>query len=336
MQVTVAIPTYGNRGSIFRLLDSLVMQSHKRFEIEVVFKHSNDRKADSATLDRIKDYPGLSIRVTKQLNGGIPEAMNIIFGIDSDIVINTDDDAYASKDWVKDHYLLHTGHRKVGIATGLVNEMKPKTKGMRSSINMMLNGQKWRINNFAAIDPPIDRRFAGYGMYIGKSGMLVDTGKRHNMIKTFKQHGVNMSWKGRAMHGLRLPPYAPRGHRYEAYMALRIIRRGYAAVWFNKGMNFHDMHESSSRGASTSTIPAETVLTDVLFSYYVSKFYKIDLSRLRKRAMLGSIIAGLIAPDRKQSYIRGYEIAHSAIAKNWSPQKVRSAILNELKGMKSK
>ncbi len=329
MQVTVAIPTYGNRGSIFRLLTSLGTQSFKRFEIEVVFKHSNDRKADSETLDRIKDYSGLSINITKQKNGRIPEAMNIIFGVDSDIVINTDDDAFASRNWVKDHYEFHSKHKNVGMATGMVRE-DAEAKRAHSRINQMLNAQKWRISNFTRIDPPIDSRFADYGMYIGRSGMLVDTGRKHNLIRTFKQHGVNMSWKGDAMEGLGLPPYAPRGHRYEAYMALLIVRRGYHAVWFDKGINFHEMHASSSRGGGITTVPFETILTDVLFSYYVSKFYKVDLNTLRLRTQISDTIAKAITLNRNQGYTRGYRIAYTAITGKWTPETVRKALLREI------
>ena len=310
------------------------MQSYRRFEIEVVFKDSDDRKADHATLDRIKGYADLSISVKKQKKGAISEAMNIIFNIDSGVVINIDDDAYVTRNWVKEHHALHTKHKEVGIATGLVHEVTPKT-GKPNSINLLLNRQKWRINNFAAIDPPIDNKFAGYGMYIGRSGMLVDTGKRHNMINTFKQHGVNMSWKGDAVRGLVLPPYTAGGGRFEASAALQAIQEGYSSVWFARGECFHPLHESSSRSVSVASVPLEIVLDDVIFSYYVSKFYDVDLNLLRTRTQMSDAMARVVTFNRNQCYSRGYKVAYKAIKGKWTPQRVRRALLKELAEMKS-
>ncbi|MCL4379212.1 MAG: glycosyltransferase family 2 protein [Candidatus Marsarchaeota archaeon] len=330
MQVTVAIPVYGNRETIFRLLGSLENQSYKKFDTCIVFRHSDNVEEDKHTLDRIEGYD-LSINIMKQHRGGIPEAMNTIFGIDSHVIINTDDDAYASKNWIKDHVGFHDKHKNVGMATGLVREVGLRTGGIQGSIDRVLNAQKWRISNFAAIDPPIDDRFADYGMYIGKSGMLVDTGKKHNMIKTFKQHGVNMSWKGNAMQDLKLPPYAPRGHRYEAYIAMLMERKGYSVVWFDKGINFHRTHESSSRGKSITTVPPETIMTDVLFSYYVSRLYTVDLSILRTRTQISGIIAKTISSNKNNWYEEGYVIAKRAITRGWSPSKVRRELVGAIK-----
>ena len=95
MNVNVVIPTYKTRDTIFRLLTSLEKQSYKDFNVMVVYKKWEGYKD---TLSKIKAYDKLDINFVEQDEGLFEEALNTIYRkADGDIVIHTDDDAYASK-----------------------------------------------------------------------------------------------------------------------------------------------------------------------------------------------------------------------------------------------
>ncbi len=326
MQVTVAIPTYKTRNTIFRLLDSLKAQSFKNFNIVVVYKEWPRWKD---TLGKIKDYKGLEIELVKQNPGLFEEALNTIYRkADGDVIVHTDDDAHVSKNWIKEHVELHKKHKGVGMATGIVNESTLPDGTPLPFFTRFLNAQKWRMNKHTIIDRPIDSKFRDYGMYIGRSGMLVDTGKRYNMIKTFKQHGVNMSWKHGALHGFKLPGYTKQGGRNEAAAALEVIKRGFVPVWFDKGMVNHPLQRSDSRDTSIRSIPVELIVESVIFSYYVKRYagYDVDLEVLRRRTSIDSRLAKTIKLEHN-GYALGYDIVRKAIEQDWGPKMVRAALL---------
>ncbi len=330
MQVTVAIPTYKTRSTVFRLLDSLKAQSFKNFSVIVVYKQWPGWKD---TLDRIKEYRGLEVELVRQDRGLFEEALNTIYRkANGDIVIHTDDDAHASRSWIKDHVELHKRHKGVGMATGVVEENTFPDGTPLPFFMRLLNEQKWRMNKHTIIDRPIDKRFKEYGMYIGRSGMLVDTGKRYNMIKTFKQHGVNMSWKREALHGFKLPGYTKQGGRNEAAAALEVIKRGFLPLWFDRGIIHHPLAGSDSRSTAIGSLPQELTAESVAFSYYVSKTYSVDLKVLKIRAKFDDLLARVITSNRNRGYNIGYRIVREAILGKWSAKKVRDALIAGLSG----
>ncbi len=144
------------------------MQSHSSFDVMIVYKPWEGCKE---TFDRIKEYSGLGIRLVKQDAGLFEEALNTIYRkADSDVVINTDDDAWASRNWIKDHVEPHRRNKKVGMATGMVNESTLPDGTPLPFLTNLMNRQKWRMNKHTLLDRPIDSGFRGYGMYIGRSG----------------------------------------------------------------------------------------------------------------------------------------------------------------------
>ncbi len=329
LNVNVVIPTYKTRDTIFRLLASLEKQSYKDFNVMVVYKKWEGYKD---TLSEIKAYDKLDINFIEQDKGLFEEALNTIYRkADGDIVIHTDDDAYASKNWVKDHIELHKKHKEVGMATGLVEENRLSDGTQLPFFKRFIKSQQWRMNKHTIIDKPIDEKFKDYGMYIGKSGMLVDTGKRHNMIKTFKQHGVNMSWKRDALHGFKLPGYTKQGGRNEAAAALEVIDKRYTAIWFDNGRVFHPLQKSDSRSTDIRTLPAELTAESVLFAYYVSRIYDINLDVLRRRVILDNFIARILTLNKNKGYEIGYRIIKSAIEKRYLPEKIRNELIKQLK-----
>jgi glycosyltransferase involved in cell wall biosynthesis len=330
LEVTIAIPIYKTTQSIFKLLNTIKKQSYQNFNILIIYK---EWPGCEGTISKIKKYRDLRIEVLKQDQGYFEEALNMIYRkADGEIVIHTDDDAWISKNWVKDHVELHKKYKKVGMATGMVIEDIHPNGTPLPFFKKLINDSKWLMNKHTIIDKLIDDRFNGYGMYIGRSGMLVDTGKRYDMIKTLKQHGVNMSWKREALEGFKLPGFTRYGGGNEACAALETLNRGYIPIWFNGAQTFHPIHESLSRGTSVSTLPIGLTAERVLFSYYTSNVagYNVDLDTLRLRNKLDILLASFISNSAKRSYRLGYEIANEAIEKSWSAKMVRKELIARL------
>ncbi len=327
MHVTVIVPTYGNRKSIFRLFDSLKLQTYKDFHVLLIYKEKEGMKE---ILEGIKDYSGIEIELITQRKGRFEEALNIAYGkADGELGLNTDDDAHAEKNWIEEHVGFHRKHEKAGIATGKVIE-----EGRESFLSKLLNEQKWRMNKHTIIDRPIDAKFSNYGMYIGRSGMLVDTGRKTNGMRTFKMHGVNMSWKREALEGFKLPCYTKAGGRNEAAAALEALKRGYEPVWFNSGITYHPRQESDSRSTSITSIPKVLTAESVLFSYYVSEYtdYNVRIDTLKLRARIDDFIARMMTIGRNKGYSIGLDIALEAIEKKWKPERVRLKLIESLNG----
>ncbi len=328
MDVTVVIPVYKTGDMLFKLFRSLENQSYNKFSVMIVYKEWDGY---TKVLERIKDFGGLDIDVVKQDEGRFEEALNTVYRkADGDIVIHTDDDAFVSDNWVRDHIELHHKYERVGMATGVVDESTLPDGRPVPPLTKFINRYKWRMNKHTLIDAPIDKKFIGYGMYIGVSGMLVDTGKRFNMIKTFRQHGVNMSWKQDALHGFRLPGYTKQGGRNEAAAALEVINRGFDAVWFDKGLVHHPLQRSDSRDPSVIYLPEELTAESVVFSYYVNKFYAVNLTALRIRAMISDIATRMVTLNKNCGYGIGYDITKRAIDNDWKPAMVRAGLISAL------
>ena len=324
--VNVIIPTYKREDTIFKLLDSLMLQSYRKFSVMLIYKPWRGYKE---VFDRIKEYKDLDIQFIKQENGFFEEAVNTAYKkADGDIVIHTDDDAWVYKNWIQDHIEIHTKNNKVGMATGQVIENIDRNGKKLPLFVRVPNELKWLMNKHTLIDRPIKEEFDGYGMYLGKSGMLVDTGKKYDLIRTLKQHGVNMSWKRDALKGFKLPGFTLNGAGNEACAALEVIDRGYTPIWFSKATVFHPMHQSLSRGGAISNLSMKLTAERVLFAYYaaVVKGYKISLDKLKLRNEIDKIISRFISKNAYIGYVVGYEIATTAIEENWSPQKVRSEL----------
>lgn len=329
LDVSVVIPTYKTRNTIFKLLDSLEKQSYKNFSVMVVYKKWEGYKE---VLNAIKAYNKLDMDFVEQDKGYFEEALNTIYRkADGEVVIHTDDDAYASRNWVKDHVELHKRHKKIGLATGLVDESIYPDGTKVPFLKRFVRSQQWRMNKHTIIDKPIDTNFKDYGAYIGKSGMLVDTGRKSNMIKTFKQHGVNMSWKRDALHWFKLPGYTKNGIRNESAAALEAFNRSFETIWFGSATVYHPVQKSISRGTTIRSIPAELIVESVLFAYYVNRYagYRVDLAVLKRRTKIDSVVSKIFKLEIR-GYELGYQITKRAIEQDWSPKKVRSALVTVL------
>ena len=95
-------------------------------------------------------------------------------------------------------------------------------------------------------------------------------------------------------------------------------------------MNYHPLHKSLSRSVSVFNIPVELTAESVLFSYYVSKFYYINIDILRFRTIIDDATARIITLNKNNGYSIGYRIVREAILEGWPPARVRKTLMQVL------
>jgi glycosyltransferase involved in cell wall biosynthesis len=317
MEATVYFPTYKNGGSVFKLLKSLEKQTHRNFTVLVCY-----RKSDSdAVLGKLEAYRGLSLDIRFQRTRYWAECMNLALSkAEGEVTLSTDDDAIVSPDWVEKHVEMHRKHKNVGVITGAAPEGEGEIPEL---IPRLLSSHQWRINDYRAFDRPIDRRMAGYGMYVGRSGMLVDTGRSYNMIKTMKQHGVNMSWKSEMTEGFQIPTYCRMSFHSESAIALELLNRGHDSIYTDDIKIRHEFRVSSSRNHGATAMPEWIMGESVMFAYFTSRYYDIDLRVLRARTLIADAVSRVMSKSR--GYEIGYGLVRRAIEEGWKPQQMLKA-----------
>lgn len=318
MEVTVAVPTYKNNGTTIRdLLESLSHQTYANFRLLVVYKPSDG----DVTEDVISKYKNLDIDIIYQKEGYIEEAMNLIFSnADADILITTDDDAIPSKDWVKDHVNLHEKFPEVGMVgpyfgIGHKNVFK-------------------KIYSFL-MKRPLDERMKDYLSYFSKTGIIVGNPFFNNYnlpyIKSFSFRGVNMSVKKEVYKDFRLLQMTLRGIQYEQYLCFHSFMKGlYPATFKDCCKLFHNERDSLSRPKSLSGIK-EKYAERMLSVYYLNKFYKLDLTKLKIDMLIKTLSWNLHKKTKEDEAMLagirlGLKISLEAIQNNYDSTWIRSKL----------
>lgn len=97
-KISIIIPTKNRRETLSRCLTSLVKQDYQDFEVIIVDGGSTD-----GTTNLVKEYRArLAVKFVRQKKRGLVNAVNEGWSVsDGDIVIRTDDDIMATREWLK-------------------------------------------------------------------------------------------------------------------------------------------------------------------------------------------------------------------------------------------
>ena len=111
---SVVIPTCRRASSLRQCLDSLLKQSYENFEVIVV-----ECDSDVETARVVKDYSSkLSLRLVTQ-GGGLIHQMDVGFRLShGDIVIRTDDDVIADRQWLSEIVSTFSRSNDIGGVSG--------------------------------------------------------------------------------------------------------------------------------------------------------------------------------------------------------------------------
>jgi len=336
MRLLVAIPTYKNFSSgytIAKTLNGLVQQNIKDFRLLIVYKtYPLDKTLD--IIDNYKDR--LEIEITKQKDGYVEEAMNLIFNIsrDYDIVLTLDDDTIPCNTWIDEHIYLHKCFNRVGLITGL---LEPFVNVHRK--NQIIE----KIYNIWGYYKPLYSEFKYYLTYINDMGLSVDFNPlivrpydRHidNLREILEQSiftlsagaiGANMSFKGKTVENFTLPGATLRGIGYEQVFVTHLIRQGFQSAIANCCRVKHLERKSLSRMEDIYgdfAIGLETYVQP----YSINIYEKINTKKLKLFNQILRLYAKWRHTIYSEAVFKGLTIAIKAIEEEWKPNTVRDAI----------
>lgn len=113
-KVSVVVCTYNGADKIGMLLESLKKQTYKKMEVIIVDDGSTDR-----TSDIVKEYPFKVMRHKE--NRGLADARNTgIENSSGDIIVFTDDDCIADKNWINEIVNCYEKNPKINAVGGRV------------------------------------------------------------------------------------------------------------------------------------------------------------------------------------------------------------------------
>lgn len=317
-QVTIAIPTYKIDGKILTILKLLERQTYKKFNVLIVYKVKGTKNSMEKLSNSKLDLTVINCMPNK-IGPNFIEAMNVIFRkSDGDITINIDDDVRFGKTFIKEHLTQHQLHQEIGMATGSFTDKSDKTPRSVKMARYVLESQ---------VDKPISPTFSNYEGYIGKSGMMLRTYKNADYMPTLSQRGLNMSWKREGLSGFKLPNYTIRTFRNEQAAALEAINRGYIPIKFSGARVIHLPVASSLTRSNDILHKKEFMAEKVLFAYYSSKFFDVDLKVLKARTMIDDLYTRITEDKRNDGYKIGYELTTRAINESWSEKKVKEHLM---------
>lgn len=161
----------------------------------------------------------LDIRIIKQSDGLIDEAMNLIFSNSSSDILLTTDDEIPSFNWIEDHLKFHERFENVGVVRGKVIKKSQAVK--RRSYKQLIKRIIYR---------PYSDIFKDYYGYLTVFGIPTDREAvipKGGFIKTIALAYENLSVKYNVYKDFRVPCYSLRGFHSEDMLALHAIKKGF-------------------------------------------------------------------------------------------------------------
>jgi len=331
MDVEIAIPTCCNDGKTIKFtLQSLAKQTYKDFHLLIVYKPTpNDH-----TPDVLKPFSReLNMSIIEQTEGGIDDAMNLIFqNATGDILLTTDDDEIPDENWVNDHVLFHERYPNGGAFRGRVKRKssdvgrRVKFKGLRRLI----------YSDYS-------RDFKEYIGYLTVFGLPYDRSdnaspRKGEVMKTITLAYENSSFKRKVYNDFRAPGYSLRGFHGEDLISLHAIKKGFFTGEIDGGWaeeiertQFGVTNESLSTPASIRG-RLGLIAEHFLFPYgaYLEGFTP------RRLWLLKPLLSTIRDPLRREASILGLTLAQDAISKRLEPKTVRKMLKSSLDSLYSK
>jgi glycosyltransferase involved in cell wall biosynthesis len=129
MRISVIIPSYNGESKIGNILQALVAQSFKNFEVVVAIDGSKDQTQEIANGCQER----LDLKVITQRNRGRAAVRN--FGAANatgDLLIFFDDDMTPSPDAVKKHYEFHSQNANIILAGNPIENIEPQKSDIQN------------------------------------------------------------------------------------------------------------------------------------------------------------------------------------------------------------
>lgn len=143
-RITVCIPTKNREKSIGRMLNTLVNQSFKNFEVIIVDGGSTDKTIKIAKSFKKK----IKVRIVYKKGGLIPQMNKGLMVARGKIFVRTDDDVLTTRSWLKTINDVFDRDKKVGGLTGptVIPKKYAKSRDLFYFQNKLKNGGLlWKI-----------------------------------------------------------------------------------------------------------------------------------------------------------------------------------------------
>ena len=126
--VSIIIPTFQRAPFLKYALEAINKQTYRNFEIVVIVKPGGDE-----TLEVLKDYHDLPIKIVMQKEGFVSEAYNLGLRVaKGEIIAIMDDDSVPYSDWLEKYVNIYVKDEKVGGISGAALNAEICKDGRRS------------------------------------------------------------------------------------------------------------------------------------------------------------------------------------------------------------
>lgn len=281
-RVSVIIPSWNARSFVGECLNSLRNQSFRDFEVVVVENGSTDGSPDFIT----KNYPEV-IMLRQDHNTGFAKAVNIgIKHSKSDYVALLNNDAIASKDWLKE-LVLHMDQHKDSAAA--VSKILKQTKGAKT-------------NKFL-IDTTGDF-YSIWGMPFPRGRDEIDEGQYDKKEEVFGACGGAVIYRREYLaRDIGLFDEAFFAYYEDTDLSFRIRRAGYKIFYVPTSIVHHKVGATSGGGKNKFTRYHSVKNTWFLFLKEMpGRYFWINLPRYfigQTLMLISSIRGGILLPHLK-------------------------------------
>jgi glycosyltransferase involved in cell wall biosynthesis len=275
--VTILIPTYKRAHLLNYVLEGLIKQTYKNFEVLVVLKPSGDGTEEIVNKWSIN----LKIRLIEQKHGYVLDALNLgLKDALGQIILFLDDDVIPFPNLVQNHVQSYSLPNIGGVAGDVLKasledkeiwqfEKKP------SDIVPSVNKAKLTVKiGMKVWNKPL-KGLENYLFYISKAGVASINDKAANVsnrqiTKSLLGRGANMSVLTAAIGEFRFPIAWILGFTFEQFLGWHLWKKGYTVVFNPKLQVYHFEH-----GQSLSRNPEERKREALLYTEQKLLFYRL-------------------------------------------------------------
>jgi len=304
--VSIIIPTFQRAPFLKYALEALNNQTYRNFEIVVIVKPGGDE-----TLEVLKDYRNLPIKIIMQKEGYVSEAYNLgLREAKGEIIAIMDDDSVPYSDWLEKYVKIYANHKEVGGVSGdTINAEIGEDGRMKEVPEVSHLIERWHNYYYSSLsyNRPLNE-MSDFMIFIGKDGLVhtrLVMKKLKQVVPSLLFMGANMSVRKEAIEGLKIDENLVLGFSYEQILAYQIWRRGYKLLYDPNVKVLHVVHSESlgrffqtpSRAAHRD---AEYVLTffilkpterEISWSVFVVELTSLIISRALQTRTYGLSIA---------------------------------------------
>ncbi len=273
-RASVVVPSLGTP-YLKVLLLSLSRQTVRPSEVVVVLKGAEPRRVEEVCAKK-----ALNCVVVEQCEGYVTHALNLgKRSAGGDVVIFTDEDAVPNPRWVETYLKLHRSYSAGCISSRdiYLDLREGLKKGPEEQPLVRL--RKWLARPWLRRPHPLLKKYR-LGVYI-TNDMRVAFGPYipGRTCYSLPYRGVNMSFKKEALDEVEFPehPLLKRGIRYEQYVGLQLVLKGWDSIYVPYNPVLHIVRESLSRPRSrygVEEVARERELMRAMFAELITHVHK--------------------------------------------------------------